>query len=135
MYKRQRLMSFVRWLKGRTTDNSRGEMVRPRAKKGDARYREICSHLWSVSDVTPSGDGCEDCLLSGSNWVHLRLCMVCGYVGCCESSPNEHAAAHWQRNPSHSVIRSFEAGENWWWCYVERILFDIQGAPPSPSHR
>ena len=71
-----------------------------------------CTHLDTVEQVTPSGDGCEDCLRSGGTWVHLRLCMRCGHVGCCDSSPGRHATAHAGEHPSHPLIRSFEPGEN-----------------------
>jgi hypothetical protein len=59
---------------------------------------------------TPSANGCEDCLRTGDSWVHLRLCMTCGHVGCCDSSPNRHATAHWHGNREHPIIRSFEPG-------------------------
>jgi hypothetical protein len=94
-----------------------------------------CTHLDVVEDsVTPSADGCEDCLRIGGRWVHLRLCMTCGHVGCCDSSPNRHATAHWNERHEHPVIRSFEPGEDWWWCYADGLLFEVEGAPPSPSH-
>jgi uncharacterized UBP type Zn finger protein len=70
-----------------------------------------------VRDVTPSADGCEDCLEIGDDWVHLRLCLTCGHVGCCDDSPNRHATAHFQHT-QHPIIRSFEPGESWRWCYV-----------------
>ncbi|MGD0881277.1 MAG: UBP-type zinc finger domain-containing protein [Acidimicrobiales bacterium] len=93
-----------------------------------------CSHLDSVSDVTPSGVGCEECLRSGGRWVHLRMCMSCGHIGCCDSSPGRHATGHWNAQPHHPLIRSFEPDEDWWWCYVDQAAFDVDGAPPSPSH-
>jgi Zn-finger in ubiquitin-hydrolases and other protein len=95
---------------------------------------ETCGHLDTVNEVVPSSDGCEDCLRIGARWVHLRLCMRCGHVGCCDSSPNRHATAHWHEHADHPVIRSYEPGENWWWCYADEIAFDVDGAPPSPSH-
>lgn len=68
-------------------------------------------------------------------WVHLRLCMTCGHVGCCDDSSNGHATAHFHENPEHPVIRSFEPGEDWWWwCYADELFFEIDGAPPAPSH-
>ena len=93
-----------------------------------------CTHLDTVEQVTPSGDGCEDCLRSGGTWVHLRLCMRCGHVGCCDSSPGRHATAHAGEHPSHPLIRSFEPGESWWWCYPDELFFELDDAPPSPSH-
>jgi hypothetical protein len=93
-----------------------------------------CDHMALVREVTPSANGCEDCLGSGGSWVHLRLCMTCGHVGCCDNSPSRHATAHWHRHPEHPIIRSFEPGENWWWCYPDHRLFDVAGADPSPSY-
>ena len=92
-----------------------------------------CEHLDQVQDVTPSANGCEDCLASGGSWVHLRICMTCGHVGCCDSSPNRHATAHWHAN-QHPLIRSFEPGENWWWCYPEELFFEVPSAPAAPSY-
>lgn len=87
----------------------------------------------TVADVTPSSDGCEDCLKIGSTWVNLRLCMSCGHVGCCDSSPNRHATAHFL-STSHPLIRSYEPGQDWWWCYDDEVGFEVEGAPPAPSH-
>ena len=96
---------------------------------------DTCTHLDTVDiDVQPSSTGSEDCLRIGGTWVHLRLCMECGHVGCCDNSPNRHATAHFNANRGHPVIRSYEPGENWWWCYADELMFDVAGAPPSPSH-
>src|SRR5689334_353056 len=95
---------------------------------------QSCSHLDQAGDVTPSSDGCEDCLRIGGQWVHLRMCMACGHVGCCDNSPNRHATAHWQTHPDHPLIRSYEPGEDWWWCYPDDLFFELDGAPPAPSH-
>jgi CPA1 family monovalent cation:H+ antiporter len=65
---------------------------------------------------TPTG--CEECLAAGGRWVHLRLCLICGHVGCCDNSPGRHATKHF-RHAGHPVMRSFEPGEDWGWCYVE----------------
>jgi uncharacterized UBP type Zn finger protein len=91
-----------------------------------------CSHVDEVGEVTPSADGCEDCLRTGGRWLHLRMCMVCGHVGCCDSSPNRHATAHF-RDSNHPVIQSFEPGEDWWWCYLDETAFEVEEAP-SFSH-
>jgi hypothetical protein len=94
---------------------------------------ETCTHLDTIVDVTPSSTGCEDCLRIGATWVHLRLCMECGHVGCCDNSPNRHATKH-NIATQHPIIRSYEPGEDWWWCFPDQLLFEIEGAPPSPSH-
>jgi uncharacterized UBP type Zn finger protein len=93
-----------------------------------------CSHLETAREVTPSADGCEDCLRIGGTWVHLRVCQTCGHTGCCDNSPNRHATAHFRERNDHPLVRSFEPGENWWWCYVDELSFDVPGAPPAPSH-
>ena len=78
-----------------------------------------CTHLDQVRDVTPrTPAGCEECLQMGGRWVHLRLCLICGHVGCCDSSPNKHATKHFHAT-SHPVVRSFEPGEDWGWCYAD----------------
>ena len=95
---------------------------------------DACTHLDLVADVTPSSEGCEDCLRIGGVWVHLRLCMICGHVGCCDNSPNRHATAHYHATPDHPIVRSYEPGEDWWYCYTDDLAFDVDGAPPAPSH-
>lgn len=92
-----------------------------------------CTHLDTIVDVTPSDDGCHDCLLAGGTWVHLRVCQACGYVGCCDSSPHRHATAH-ARATSDPIVRSYEPGEDWYFCYPDNLVFKVPGAPPSPSH-
>jgi uncharacterized UBP type Zn finger protein len=83
-----------------------------------------CTHLGGVRAVTPSARGCEDCLRIGDTWVHLRLCLTCGHVGCCDSSKNKHATKHF-RATGHPIVRSFEKGENWAWCYVDDMMVDV----------
>ncbi len=78
-----------------------------------------CHHLKEIWDVTPSADGCEDCLKIGDDWVHLRLCLTCGHVGCCDSSKNKHATKHFHAQ-HHPIMKSFEPGEDWRWCYVDK---------------
>jgi uncharacterized UBP type Zn finger protein len=81
-----------------------------------------CTHLDQIHDVTPSTtQGCTECLKTGDHWVHLRECLVCGHVGCCDSSPNRHATAHFHET-AHPIIQSFEPGEDWRWCYVDETL-------------
>ena len=82
-----------------------------------------CTHGSFIHDVQPSADGCEDCLRIGGWWVHLRLCMTCGHVGCCDSSPNRHASKH-ARDAEHPIVRSFEPGEDWLWCYVDEVVLE-----------
>lgn len=80
-----------------------------------------CSHLDRIHEVTPSAEGCEDCLRIGGSWVHLRLCLTCGHVGCCDSSPDRHATQHFQ-TVGDPIIRSFQPGEDWAYCYVDRLM-------------
>ena len=82
-----------------------------------------CSHLSEIRDVTPSTAGCAECLASGDRWVHLRLCLTCGHVGCCDSSPNRHATRHYHAT-GHPIIKSLEPGEEWGWCYVDQLEFE-----------
>lgn len=77
-----------------------------------------CKHFDEIKSVIPTSDGCSDCMKNGDKWFHLRLCMECGYVGCCDNSKNKHAAKHFKRT-NHSVIRSFEKGESWMWCFID----------------
>ena len=81
-----------------------------------------CTHLDQIRDVEPgTPNGCEECLKTGDWWVHLRLCKICGHVGCCDSSPMRHARAH-AHAVGHPIVRSFEPGESWRWCYVDEAL-------------
>jgi uncharacterized UBP type Zn finger protein len=91
-----------------------------------------CTHLSQVADVAPSGNGCVECLANGGRWVHLRLCMTCGHVGCCDSSPNKHASAHFSA-ADHPIVQSYEPGEDWWWCYADEVAFTVADSP-SFSH-
>ena len=99
----------------------------------------VCSHLDDiiVRELPASVDGCEDCLRIGGKWLHLRICLTCGHVGCCDNSPNRHASAH-AHTTSHPIIRSLEPGEDWNWCYVDDVAFLVDGIrgrtrlPPSP---
>ena len=83
-----------------------------------------CTHRDTIKvDVPERVEGCEECLKSGDSWVHLRLCTSCGHIGCCDSSKNRHATKHF-RQTQHPVIRSAEAGERWFWCYVDTVMFE-----------
>jgi hypothetical protein len=77
-----------------------------------------CGHLGQMLDVAPRTPGCEECTRLGQGWVHLRVCLSCGYVGCCDSSRNRHATAHFFAT-AHPIVRSLEPGESWRWCYVD----------------
>ncbi|MDQ3706235.1 MAG: UBP-type zinc finger domain-containing protein [Chloroflexota bacterium] len=89
-----------------------------------------CSHLDQIEQVTPGTQGCAECEVSGDTWVHLRLCMVCGHVGCCDDSRNRHATGHFHTT-GHPIIRSFEPGESWMWCYADEMPVD----PPRGSRQ
>jgi uncharacterized UBP type Zn finger protein len=98
-----------------------------------------CTHLDTI-EITELPDevaGCEDCLATGGVWLHLRICLNCGHVGCCDDSPNRHATAH-ANSDGHPLIRSLEPGEEWSWCYIDELamlLGDVHGEtkiPPSP---
>lgn len=83
-----------------------------------------CKHtsLATIDTVKRPSAGCEDCLKIGARWVHLRECLTCGHIGCCDSSPNKHATAHFKAT-THPIVTSVEVGEEWCWCYVdERVL-------------
>ncbi len=82
-----------------------------------------CPHVSEIRKVTPHSKGCEDCLKTGDTWVHLRLCLSCGHVGCCDSSRNKHATKHFH-GTHHPIVQSFEPGEDWMWCYVDQALVD-----------
>ncbi len=80
-----------------------------------------CTHIEQIQEVTPSADGCEDCLKIGDRWVHLRKCLICGHVGCCDSSKNKHATQHFYTT-NHPIVQSIEPGEDWKWCYIDQTL-------------
>jgi uncharacterized UBP type Zn finger protein len=83
----------------------------------------ICDHVRDIRKVKPSGSGCKECLEMGDSWVHLRLCLSCGHVGCCDSSKNKHATRHFHQT-NHPIMQSLEPGEDWRWCFVDEILMD-----------
>lgn len=93
-----------------------------------------CTHLDHLKPVDNLSTGCEECLAAGHlDWVHLRVCQECGHVGCCDQSPGRHATEHFHRT-SHPLIRSYEPGEDWYWCFVDELVFALDGSPPAPSH-
>jgi uncharacterized UBP type Zn finger protein len=82
---------------------------------------QSCKHLDQIKVETTDKHVCEECVKLGDLWVHLRLCLTCGNVGCCDSSKNKHATRHY-RSSGHPLIRSIEPGENWVWCYEDRVF-------------
>jgi uncharacterized UBP type Zn finger protein len=83
-----------------------------------------CTHAATIAEPEPrTPEGCEECLAIGDDWVHLRLCEQCGHVGCCDSSKNKHATKHFHAT-EHPVIRSFQPGEMWKWCYVHETVWE-----------
>jgi uncharacterized UBP type Zn finger protein len=85
---------------------------------------ELCEHIEHVTDQHPTKRVCEDCIKTGDSWVHLRVCLTCGHVGCCDSSKNKHATKHFHAT-SHPIVKSFEPGEYWGWCYEDEVEFDL----------
>lgn len=99
----------------------------------------MCEHIEKVATtdripVQPNGPGCKECLEMGGEWVHLRLCLSCGHVGCCDNSPNRHATAHF-RETNHPVIKSFEPKEQWAWCFRDRVVASIPELPEETPPR
>ena len=80
-----------------------------------------CTHQDEIQDVAPLSYGCQECLVTGDQWVHLRLCLTGGHVGCCDSSKNKHATKHFHAT-QHPIIQSFEPDENWRWCYIDEVV-------------
>ena len=87
-----------------------------------------CTHLDQIEllELPETIEGCEECLASGGRWVHLRMCQACGHIGCCDSSPNRHATAHFEAT-GHAIVRSAEPGEDWSWCYADQLMFRLAG--------
>jgi uncharacterized UBP type Zn finger protein len=82
-----------------------------------------CHHLEESPRAKPRSKGCEECLKMGDHWVHLRVCLECGHVGCCDSSKNKHATKHFHAT-KHPVMQSIEPGEDWIWCFVDEMIFE-----------
>lgn len=83
-----------------------------------------CTHLEQIRDVAPSADGCEECMRIGDRWFHLRMCLICGHMGCCDQSKNKHATAHFH-DTGHPMMKSAQPGEDWLWCYVDELMFEV----------
>jgi len=100
---------------------------------------DTCAHLTAAGHhlpVKPSGPGCVECLAAHGSWVHLRLCLACGHVGCCDNSPSRHATKHFH-DSKHPVIRSYEPGEGWAYCYQDELFLESLPAKPgeaAPRH-
>jgi len=94
------------------------------AGTGGAFVAEVCTHLGQINDVSPQSDGCAECLAIGDTWVHLRMCLICGHVGCCDSSKNKHATKHF-RATQHPIMQSAQPDEDWCWCYVDNVMFEL----------
>jgi len=89
-----------------------------------------CKHLNQVHDISPrTPEGCEECLRTGGSWVHLRVCLTCGHVGCCDDSPGKHATKHFHQS-GHPIMASLEPREDWGWCYVDELMLE-----PAPKPR
>ncbi len=95
---------------------------------------ETCEHVKHLHDVTPSGNGCVECLKTGDAWLHLRLCETCGHVGCCDDSKNKHATKHYHTT-GHPVIKSFEPGEDWGYCYADKLYYETLAVNVGSHHR
>jgi uncharacterized UBP type Zn finger protein len=87
---------------------------------------ERCTHLDQIQPFSRRTDGCEECLELGETWLHLRQCLICGHVGCCSDSKNNHAEKH-SLTTTHPLMRSLERGDDWMWCYVDEVM--IEPAP------
>ena len=83
-----------------------------------------CSHVDQIKPVKKPARVCAECVKQGDSWVHLRQCLICGQVGCCDSSKNQHATKHFHA-AKHPIMKSIEPGENWGWCYVDEVEFNL----------
>ncbi|MGO8092846.1 UBP-type zinc finger domain-containing protein [Rhizobium leguminosarum] len=90
---------------------------------------QYCEHVDCIRDVVPSALGCQECLRTGDEWVHLRICRECGFVGCCDESPNRHARAHFTQT-SHPIIEGYDPPEGWGWCFVDEIFVELPDQTP-----
>jgi CPA2 family monovalent cation:H+ antiporter-2 len=89
---------------------------------------DSCTHTGMLAEVTPEAqDVCPECVAMGSHWMHLRVCLTCGHVGCCDQSPNRHARSHFHTS-GHPLIQSMEWGETWRYCYIDDVV--LPDGPP-----
>ena len=84
---------------------------------------DACTHTDQIRNLKPKVHVCKECVKMGDTWVHLRLCEICGHVGCCDSSKNKHATKHF-RATKHPIVKSIEPGEDWFWCYIDEVMFE-----------
>jgi len=101
-------------------ERSREPRLDPSPPRG---MRDVLPDEVALRELPPSVDGCEECLRDGGKWLHLRICLTCGHVGCCDDSPNRHATKHFHKT-KHPIMRSLEPGEDWGWCYVDELFID-----------
>jgi len=88
----------------------------------DSDVNTTCTHLDQIKTHSKRTEGCEECEALGQGWVHLRLCLTCGHVGCCDDSEGKHATAHFKAS-DHALMKSIEPGESWGWCFVDKVMF------------
>lgn len=100
--------------------NTAGLGPAPLRLTDDQRSDPRCAHAAETAEVVPGTAGCAECLATGDDWGHLRVCMTCGHVGCCDTSPNRHASRHFA-DTGHPVARSFQPGEEWAWCFEDSV--------------
>jgi uncharacterized UBP type Zn finger protein len=97
-----------------------GEALRKQIWGGAPPVKQ-CTHRNLIREVTPGSDGCEECLATGDSWIHLRLCLTCGHVGCCNDSKNKHAAKHYHTT-GHPLVKPFGEADEWVWCYADEVM-------------
>lgn len=100
-----------------------GEALRKQIWSG-GREAKVCTHRDQVRKVSAGSDGCEECLAMGDTWIHLRLCLTCGHVGCCDDSKNKHASRHYKIT-DHPLVKPMEEGEEWLWCYADQVMLPL----------
>ncbi len=118
---------FVKPQTAKTSRAQRAHLVAAPALDPDHQWRSDvmdCPHLDTIKPVTPSARGCEECLRTGSEWLHLRVCRSCGHVGCCDQSPGRHATRHFAAS-RHPIIEGYDPPEGWGWCYIDEVMIDL----------
>jgi hypothetical protein len=113
-----------RWWRPCTPSSGSQRQGRAYDQSRETVMSDECTHTDAIRDVTPSALGCEECLKIGSEWLHLRLCRICGHVGCCDDSPNRHATKHFHAT-RHPIIEGYDPPEGWGWCYVDEVMLDL----------